>query len=498
MLINSMLLTDFYKTIHIGVYPQNIIKLVSYWIPRQSRIENINEIVMFGLQAFIKKYLIQHFNEHFFNKPLDTIIKEYKRYMLSDKNISHIINLHKLNYLPIQIKALKEGMIVPIGTPMIEITNTLDKYAWLVNYLESLISTCVWHPMTTATIALNFRKLVNKHYYITVDDNKLCNAHMAMGDFSYRGQTSPESGEASSAAFLTSFSKTATIPAIVYLENYYNCDITNELIGTGTASTEHSVMCSYDNEEDAYEKILNEYTNENISIVCDSYNYWNILTNVLPKFKESILSGNRTVFIRGDSGNPVHIICGDDNATDINIKKGTVEILWDLFGGVVNTQGYKVLDKHIRAIYGDAITYNTAEQIYQKLEEKGFSVENVALGVGSYSLQYVTRDTFGFAMKATYIEVFEDGQIKRKKIFKNPITANTTTVKKSPKGMCVVKNLQSMYHKDEIFFIEDQDSISVKQYDNVNILECVFRNGKIYREQTLSNIRNILHKGRFS
>ncbi|EPY2275787.1 nicotinate phosphoribosyltransferase [Clostridium sporogenes] len=486
-MINPFLLTDFYKTIHHMCYAQGMTKLVSYWTPRMSRKENMDKVVMFGLQSFIKKYLIQYFNENFFQKDKEAVVSEYKRIISKTMgnivaDTKHIEALHDLGYLPIQIKAVEEGSRVNIKTPMIEITNTQADFAWLVNYLETFMSCNIWQPMTSATIAYRYREIVEKYFNLTVEKGDV---RKACGDFSMRGFSSVESAELSGAAHLLSFLGTATIPAISYLEEYYNCNIEEEIVGLGTPSTEHSVMCSYGEDEfSAYKRLITKVLPSGVlSIVSDTYDYWNVITDILPRLKEDILNRDGKIVIRGDSGDPVKIICGDkDAAKDSEEYKGTVELLWDIFGGEINSKGYKVLNSKIGTIYGDSITVERCEQICKGLEEKGFAVNNCVFGIGSYTYQYNTRDTFGFALKATHAVI--DGE--EKFIFKDPKT-DKDNFKKSQKGMCYVyREGQDILYKDELNIKEQAE------YKN-NLLEIVFKNGKLIKDYSLSEIRNRLH-----
>lgn len=489
-MINPLLLTDFYKTIHHMCYAEGMTKLISYWTPRMSRKDNMDKVVMFGLQPFIKKYLISYFNDNFFNRDKTDVIKEYKRIISKTigeiaADTKHIEALHDLGYLPIEISAVEEGTRVNIKTPMIQITNTHDNFAWLVNYLETFMSCNIWQPMTSATIAYRYREIIEKYFDLTVDNGDITKA---CGDFSMRGFSSIESAQSSSAGHLLSFVGTATISSILYLEEFYNCNIDNEIVGIGTPSTEHSVMCSYGTDEYfAYKRLITEVFKSGVlSIVSDTYDYWNLITNILPRLKNEIMNRNGKIIIRGDSGDPVKIICGDRDAKkDSPAYKGTVELLWDIFGGTINNKGYKVLDSHIGTIYGDSITVERCETICEGLKEKGFAVSNCVFGIGSYTYQYNTRDTFGFALKATHAVI--NG--KEKFIFKDPKT-DTENFKKSQKGMCYVyRNGDDILYKDELTIKEQQ---SLKD----NLLKPVFRNGKLLRDYSLSEIRNRLH-GKF-
>lgn len=485
---NPMLLIDFYKAVHAEMLPENITKSVSYFTPRMSRVDRWSSVVMFGLQGFIKKYLIEYFNDEFFHKPFDEAIGEYKRIMdatlgADAYKIEKIEKLHRLGYLPIQIVALPEGTRVPMHVPMFGITNTHPDFAWLPQSLESLISAESWHPMIAATVGYTYREIVNKYYDITCDDD--IQRAKALGAFDFRGEECLESAVKAGAGWCMSFLNTATVPTIPYLERYYNCDCTQEPVAFGSPSTEHSVMCSnfaVDGDEiTLLRRLLTEiYPNTSFSAVLDSYDYWNVIDNVLPQLKDEILAHNGCMLMRGDSGDCVEVVTK------------TVFKLWDEFGGTVNSKGYKVLDPHVKAIYGDSITVERCKEVYRILMENGFACSNVALGVGSFSMQCIeengvlkpfTRDTFSSCIKATYCEI--DGVPTP--IFKNPKDGG---FKKSQKGCCVVSN-----NSDGLVFTDGHTWAEACREDNW--LQPVFEDGEMLREQDISSIRNILHGGKF-
>ena len=247
MRTNPMLLIDFYKAVHAEMLPKGITKSVSYYTPRMSRVKRWDKVVMFGLQGFIKTYLIDYFNEYFFKRPFADVMFEYKRVMDASLgedtyNIGKIINLHKLGYLPIEIVALPEGTLVPIHCPMFGITNTHPDFAWLPQSLESLISAETWHPQLAATVGYTYRQIVNHYYDKTCDDN--VSRARALGAFDFRGEECLESAVKAGAGWCLSHLNTATVPVIPYLEQNYNCDCTKEPVAFGSPSTEHSVMCS--------------------------------------------------------------------------------------------------------------------------------------------------------------------------------------------------------------------------------------------------------------
>jgi len=505
---NPLLCTDFYKVTHCDQYPKGLTKLVSYYTPRMSRLSDTQKITMFGLQAFIRDYLINAFQQHFFNRNIEDVVFEYKRvlnYTISTDGIGEdrLRALHALGYLPLMICAVPEGTRTNVGVPQIEISNTHPDFVWLVNSIETMLSCSMWHTQISAEVGYRYRQIVDKFVRLTCDDS--VDPRRMLGDFSMRGQESVESATKSSAAWLLSFYNTATIPAILWLEDHYRCNVdTDDIVGYGAISTEHSVMCSnfaVDGDEITHiRRLLTEiYPHQNFSMVSDSYDYWNLVENILPQLKDEILAHDGCLSIRGDSGDPVEIVTQ------------TVFKLWDIFGGSVNSKGYKLLDPHIKAIYGDSITPQRCQRIYEILTEAGFAVNNVILGVGSFSMQcledveaefdlerdqYVdrkvyspyTRDTFGIAVKATYAENVEGKPII---IYKNPKT-DTGHFKKSQRGCCVVYKTEEgdySYADYQTFELAHVD------FGKVNELKPVFCDGIELLTYTLDDVRCNMYGG---
>jgi nicotinamide phosphoribosyltransferase len=498
------------------------------------------KVVFFGLQYFIKEYLIEEWNAKFFWRPKEKVIGKFKRLIdayLGEGAVpmTHFEELYDLGYLPIRIKALPEGSRVGIRVPVLTIVNTNKKFAWLTNYLETVMSASLWKPMTTATIVAEYRKLINEYALKTTGslDFTMFQAH----DFSFRGMSGRHDAAINGAAFLLSSCGTDTIPAIELLEDYYNVDATKEFIATSVPASEHSISCAgtaVQGELESYRKwITQDYPTGIVSLVSDTYDYFRVLTEYLPALKGDILArpvnaiGLSKVVIRPDSGTPELIIAGyrwdginhanETEAFDfsqvlsrtkqyhvevVKVKnifyviedsfgggthlgkilseaevKGSVELLWETFGGTTTEQGYKVLDSHIGLIYGDSITLEVAQEIFSRLEKKGFASTNVVFGVGSYTMNYNTRDTFGMAVKATYTEV--DG--KGYELYKDPVT--DSGMKKSAKGLLRVE-------KDgNDFVLFDQQTL---EQEASGELQPVFVDGKLVKETSLSEIRNSL------
>ena len=511
---NALLLKDFYKAVHSEMLDPGMTKSVSYFTPRSSRIDRWNGVVNFGLQAFCKTWLIDYFNENFFNKTEEEVVAEYSRVMDNTLgkglcDYEKIKKLHRLGYLPIEVVSLPEGAIVPVHCPIFGITNTHPDFAWLGQALESLISAEMWYPMVCATVGHTYREIVDKWYDKTCDDN--APRRRALGNFDFRGDQGLDAALKAGSAWCLSFVNSATVPVIPYLEHYYNCDCEKEEVAFGAVSTEHFVMCSNsakdtkDNPDYEYADIdphrervfikraLTElYPNTSFSCVSDSYDYWNVVKNILPTLKDEILTHNGCMLVRGDSGDCVKVVTE------------TVFELWKIFGGTVNSKGYKVLNPHVKALYGDSITVQRAEQIYEILEKNGFAASNVSLGVGSFSMHCIeengelkpfTRDTFSMAIKAVYAEFTdENGNVTKMPVYKDPKTdreAGGGNFKKSQKGCVVVsKNNDGSYTFTDGYNWDETDN-------EYNALRPIFRDGKMVVDEDLNTIRQRLNGGKF-
>jgi nicotinamide phosphoribosyltransferase len=420
---SPMFMCDAYKLSHIHQYPEGTELVYSNWTPRSDRHASTEDgVVVFGIQAFLRN-ITEVFDETFFDLQLEHAMNQftegYKQFFGSaprEDHVAKIAALHELGHLPIMVKALPEGILCPIGVPMLTIYNTHPDFYWVTNFLETIMSTELWQPMTSATIAREYYKIL-KHWSDKTcdnDDHIPFQAH----DFSMRGMGGLESARASGAGHLVFFFGTDSVPAVPYIQHCYDPK-PGTLLGTSIPATEHSVMSVGTKEDEigTFKRLVTEvYPDGFVSIVSDTWDLWKVCTDYLPKLKDDIMKRDGKVVIRPDSGNPADIICGilssnpdnrpkwvDDMIT--SEAKGVIELLWETFGGTVNSKGYKVLDPHIGAIYGDSITLDMAKGICRRLERKGFASSNIVFGVGSFTYQYNTRDTYGFAMKATYAEV---------------------------------------------------------------------------------------------
>jgi nicotinamide phosphoribosyltransferase len=513
MRINPLLLTDGYKTGHHQQYPEGTTLVYSNFTPRSLKHapKHCNEIVSFG-QQLVMKIIHESFENDFFSQPKEIVCGEMKRelsmYLNTDYDVSHFEALHDLGYLPIKVKAIEEGTLVPVKVPVLTIYNTIPEFYWVTNYLETIISNLLWKPMTSATIAHNYRKVLTKWQEKT-DAERGWFIDWQGHDFSMRGMDSIDATIASGIGHLTSFSGSDSLPAIYGARKYYG---ETEFVAGSVNATEHSVMCAgtKDDEIGTFRRLLQTYPTGILSVVSDTWDLWKVCTEHIVTLKEEIMNRDGKLVIRPDSGDPVDILCGlntnpdviegekdGDIFSDTNRPeyKGVIELLWDAFGGTINEQGYKVLDAHIGAIYGDSITIDRADEICRRLEAKGFASTNVVLGIGSFTYQYNTRDTFGFAMKATYVELevpkfgeFLDQNLNTeiigREIFKDPITDDGT--KKSATGLLHVTK-----HNENGYMLVDKVSWETEANGE---LQTIYKDGKFENTTTLSEIRDRLKR----
>lgn len=500
------LATDFYKLSHREQYPEGTTVVYSTLTPRSNKYAPwSNEIVVFGLQYFIKEYLINRFNNEFFNVPLEEVVTTYENFVKhtlgkEEVHTEHLVQLHNLGYLPIKIEALPEGTLAPMRCPITTIQNTEPEFFWLTNFLETILSTTIWQPITSATLAYQYRKVLDEYALKTTGST--VGVEFQGHDFSLRGMSSEQSGMASGMGHLTSFQGTDTIPAIFGVHKYYGAPL-DFTTGASISATEHSVMCSYGqaDELELFKHLLVDvYPTGLFSVVSDTWDFWKVVTEYLPALKDIIMSRDGKLVVRPDSGNPVDIVAGTKEKGETPEEKGLIECLWDTFGGIVNEQGYKVLDPHIGAIYGDSINLERATEICKRLEEKGFATTNIVFGIGSFSYQYHTRDTFGFAVKATAATVNGEERM----LFKDPKTDDGT--KRSQRGRIVVAHKKDVLAKNPDFDFStltgDQSDNNLlwkdglyeaeAYYSDWNALQTVFLNGQLLVDENLATIRERL------
>jgi len=484
--LSAIAQTDGYKLDHRRQYPQGTEKVYANWTPRGTRIKGIDEVTFIGLQYVIKKRLMEDF-EAFFEADVDEVCDAYADMLLNYLGpdaaeaigTDHIRALHELGYLPLEFKALPEGTAVPLRVPMFTVENTHPEFFWLTNYFETLLSAELWMPMTSATNAGRIRGLLND--WAVTTGAALEGVGFKGHDFSMRGMAGTEAGNLSGLGHLVAFTGTETVPVLQFVQDYYPFD--GFLAGTVPA-TEHSVMCAggQEDERETFERLLDLYPTGIVSVVSDTWDFWNVLTSHLPDLHDKVMARDGKLVIRPDSGDPADIICGTARKFGVGntpAEKGAIELLWDEFGGTVNEKGYRVLDEHVGLIYGDAMNYARIDDICARLEAKGFSIDPLVFGLGSFGYQYQTRDTFGFAMKATNVVI--DGV--ETAIFKDPKTDNG--LKKSLKGRIAVLRDPA----GELFAIDEQSDYELRMLGDENLLKTVWKDGEFVREYGFDEVR---------
>jgi len=493
-----LFLTDCYKLGHKALYPEGTTTVYSNYTNRATRIEGVEHVVHFGLQAFIQSYCVEAFAP-FFAADEDEAVAEYEEKLASvlgpehGIDTSHIRELHQLGFLPLIFRSLPEGTRVPLRVPSFTVENTLPDFFWLTNYIETVLSAEIWQPSTSATTADVYRRLLDEAAERTGGDSAFVN--WQLHDFSFRGMGGAHAAAMSGAGHLLSFTGSDSLGTIDWVNRYYPSVAGSEngqILGSIPA-TEHSVMCAgiaREDERATFERILEKHPAGNVSVVSDTMNFWSVLGEILPALKDRIMAREGKLVIRPDSGDPADIVCGTrSNAKSLQTEEGkspetdpayfgAVQLLWNEFGGTINAAGFKELDPHIGLIYGDSITPARAKDITERLESLGFAASNIVFGVGSYTYQYVTRDTFSSAIKATWAQIEGEGY----DLLKDPVT--DSGMKKSATGRLAVKRDD----QGELYLVE---RASV-QDEAESLLEPVWKDGEFLKIQSFKDVRTVL------
>jgi nicotinamide phosphoribosyltransferase len=516
--------TDAYKLSHKKFEAAGTTKIYANFTARSGKYAKWgpveHRVVVAGIQAFVKNVLIGEWNESFFNKPFKSVIATWKARVegylgAGSVSMKHFEALHKLGYLPIKLKALPEGSKVPFKVAFLTITNTHPDFSWLVTYLETVLSQEVWPIVTNATVAYQFYKLGERFADETCGNRD--HLPFQFHDFSARGMFGRHAAAMSGFAHLVAgHCGTDTVAALDYIDQLYGNSPEGTFIAASVPASEHSVTSlgiAVDGELETIKRwITKDYPSGIVSVVSDTLDYWQVLTTYLPALESEIRARQplgplpAKVVVRPDSGDPIRIICGyrEDEIVraesgiysredwvkpqlhDFHLKaltedevKGSIQVLYEKFGGTINTNGYIVLDPCIGLIYGDSITLERADEIFRRLQSKGFASSNVVFGVGSYTYQMVSRDTYGMAVKATYAEVATSAGVQSLELFKDPKTDDGT--KKSARGLiCVYKGSDGE--------LKQSDQVSPEE-EQAGLLRTVFEDGKILIDESFATIR---------
>jgi nicotinamide phosphoribosyltransferase len=484
--------SDGYKVGHKRMLAPGTDFLYGTWIPRSTKHapKGINKILSIGHQLTVR-WLHAEWQENFFDMPKETATKfgtDMAKYLGMPYDASHFEALHDLGYLPIKIKALPEGIETDANIPHMTFINTVPGFAWLTLYLETIISSLAWKPATSATIALQYRRNLVKWVTKTDPANAWLIPYLCH-DFSARG-LSPWDSLSSGLGHAFSFMGSDSI-VVIPASRYFYDESEDEVCIASVNASEHSVSTTKIftvGEEQMMVDWLTDFNEGIFSMVADTFDVTLVAKPGPGGFcynqKDLIMNRNGKLVIRPDSGDPVEILCGHGRTelTEQELRagypefytKGLIECLWETFGGTINEQGYKVLDSHIGAIYGDSITLDRQIEIYTRLEAKGFASTNIVLGVGSFTYQFTTRDTFGYAAKGAWFQ--ENGNAHN--IYKEPVTDDGT--KKSLKGKCAVIETNGTYT------VQTQ---CTDAQENSGLLQTIYENGNFYNQTTLTAIR---------
>ncbi len=460
---NLLLLADAYKYSHHKLYAPGTTKIYSYL---ESRGGQFDETVFYGLQYYLKEYLQgEAFTKEDVDEAEEILNGVFGRKGVFDRTIFNYILNQYGGRLPIKIKAVPEGSVVPVKNVLMTIENTDPKCFWLTNFLETLLMQ-IWYPSTVATLSREIRKVVETNFELSADEVSKASIDFVLNDFGFRGVSSVESAGLGGSAHLLNFMGSDTVHASAFAKKYYDA---KKVYGMSVPATEHSIMTLMGaaGEKEIFNHVLNAYPDRILSCVSDSYDIFNAVGELWGKeFKDKILLRKGTLVIRPDSGDPVKTL----------LK--VFEILFDRFGYETNSKGYRVLPKQVRVIQGDGIDYESIQLIYDALLKNNISAENLVLGMGGALLQKVNRDTQKFALKCSFAEV--NG--KEVEVQKSPMEINENgqlipSFKKSKAGR--LKLIQTGNGFNTVKEGESGD----------DILETVFENGIIKKTYTFEDIR---------
>jgi nicotinamide phosphoribosyltransferase len=451
--------SDSYKVTHAPQYPRKIEVVYSYFESRGGRFK---DVTFFGLQYYLKRYLegIVVTEEKIMEAAELCAAHFGDGTLFNEKGWRHILEKHG-GRLPVRIKAVPEGSVIPYSNVLMTIENTDPECYWLTNYLETLLVQ-VWYPCTVATQSREIRKVILSYLEKTGIPELV---DFKLHDFGFRGSSSVETAGIGGLAHLVNFKGTDTMKALRFGKNYYK----EPMAGFSIPASEHSTITAWgkENEAAAFKNMLEKYADSPfVACVSDSYDIFNACENIWGKeLKEDVENFKGTLVVRPDSGELLKTI------------GGVFKHLDDAFGHTINDKDYKVL-KNVAVIQGDGVNKDSIEMILDFLEGRGYSADNIAFGMGGALLQKLDRDTQKFAFKCSSVTV--DG--KERDVWKEPVGAE---FKKSKAGRLVLVKDPSTK-----FCTMRKDSIAISKYaEAVDILETVFENGEIIKEYTLAEVR---------
>jgi nicotinamide phosphoribosyltransferase len=450
--------TDSYKASHYLQYPPNTTKVYSHFVARGFPDSMwSDEVVVFGPQYYLLKYLTGRVITHQMIKEAETMWRlHFGRDLFNAAGWRYIVNMHD-GRLPVRIKALDEGTVIPTGHPIMTVENTDPECYWLTNWLETLLVQA-WYPSTVATQSRMMKKIIQHYMDFTGAD--MAGLPFKLHDFGYRGVTCPEQAGLGGAAHLVNFMGTDNIQGALMASRMYNADMP----GVSIPASEHSTITSWgrENEPDAMENMLDRYPAGPVACVSDSFSITNACKNIWgDQLKEKILArdADSPLVVRPDSGEPASMVVH------------VLNTLEEAFGTTMNAKGFKVLPPQVRVIQGDGIDPSTLSRILDNMVGHRWSVDNIAFGSGGGLLQKLNRDTLKFAFKCSYVEVGGEAR----DVYKDPIT---DPGKKSLRG-----RLKVVRHDDGRYETLPEGDGSG------NLLHTVFENGEMVRTHTFDEVR---------
>jgi nicotinamide phosphoribosyltransferase len=455
---NFLLNTDSYKASHWLQYPPNTENVFSYV---ESRGGKYPVTVFFGLQAFIKEYLTTPITAADINEA-EAVWKLHGE-PFNREGWEYILNKHE-GYLPLIIRAVPEGSVIPTNNVLVTVEATDEKCFWLTSFVETALLRAVWYPTTVATQSWTIKQSIRNYLHETGDPSSV---DFKLHDFGARGVSSFESAGLGGMAHLVNFKGTDTITGALYAIKYYDA---GEMPAFSIPAAEHSTITAFgrENEVEAYRNMLQQFAKPGslVAVVSDSYDIYNACENLWgEQLRQQVIDSGATIVIRPDSGDPATVVLD------------VVRILDNKFGSVVNEKGYRVLN-NVRVIQGDGINELSIRSILMNLQFAGYSADNVAFGMGGALLQVLNRDTQKFAMKASAIKI--NGQWKE--IYKDP---KTDSGKRSKKGRV------TLFKRDGKYFS------GVEAHGALDELITVFYNGQLIERQTFDQIRQRADKGMY-
>jgi nicotinamide phosphoribosyltransferase len=445
--------TDSYKPSMFLQYPPNTTGVYSYIESRGGR---FNKTVVFGLQGFIKKYLTKPITQ----AEIDAADEIWTAHgePFNRAGWEYILKKHK-GFLPLVIKAVPEGSIVPTGNVLVTVENTDPNVPWLTTWVETPLLRAIWYPTTVATQSRNIKEIILDYLKKSGDESTI---DFKLHDFGSRGVSSLESASIGGAAHLVNFKGSDTMAGILYAKEFYNAGIA----GFSIPASEHSTITSWgkENEVEAYRNMLKQFARPGslVAVVSDSYDIYNAAENLWGgELRQEVIDSGATVIIRPDSGDPL----------EVNVR--LIKILAEKFGYTINDKGFKVL-KHVRIIQGDGVNEATIKAILGNYYLHGWSADNIAFGMGGALLQQLDRDTQKFAMKCSSAKI--NG--KWVNVQKDPVTDSG---KRSKAGRVTL-------YKDANGFRS-----GVEDWEPSALVE-VFRDGVMYNEISFEEVRQNSNK----